>query len=188
MTQEYLQLLPSSLFDLTADGDNDKFFRPFAEQMSEVDSVFEDIRNARDIQLQSGEVLNLIGEMVWEKRDGKLDDDYRIYLTIAIQKMLCSGAEPNIASVFRSLLGDVFIGVRDLYPGCPDMPGVDLYLDGSWYLDGTYYAGEGSVRKPAFFDVAISSLTSDSLKNLCAKIITHLKGAGIACKITVLEV
>ena len=186
MTQELLQLLPKSLFDLSADGDNAKFWKIFSDQMDEVDSVFEDLRTVRDVESQNGAVLDLIGELCWESRDGKIDDTYRIYLIIAIQKMLCSGSEPDISAVFVALLGDDFIGTRDLYPESLDMGGLDFYLDGTYYLDAEYYLN-GSIRKPAFFDIAIKTTTSDNLKTLAAKIIPHLRGAGIACKITELE-
>lgn len=187
MTQEMLQLLPASLFDLTDNEDNAKFWSIFSDQMDELDEVFIDLKYIRDIQSQSGVVLDLIGEMLWEKRDGKLDTEYQIYLTIAIQKMLCSGAEPDISNVFRALLGDYFIGVRDLYPDAPEATGIDLYLDGSWYLNGDYYLGDGTVRKPAFFDIVVKPSTPENLKTILKQIVGHLRGAGIACKLTELE-
>jgi len=187
MMQELLQLLPPSGFDLSENGDNAKLWSIFASQMEELSSVFADLKTVRDFQTRSGVILDLLGKMLWEPRDGKQDDEYRVYLAVAIQKMLCSGAEPDISNVFKSLLGNYFIGLRDLYPHAIAVPGMELYLDGSWYLDGSYYAGDGTTRKPAFFDIAISTTTPTSLKTMAGKIISHLRGAGISCKVTELE-
>ena len=187
MMQELLQKLPPSVFDLSEDGDNAKFWSIFATQMEELSEVFSDMKTVRDFQTRSGTILDLLGEMLWEPRDGKQDAEYRVYLAVAIQKMLCSGAEPDIANVFRSLLSDYFLGLRDLYPEAIEVPGIDLYLDGSWYLDGTFYVGDGTTRKPAFFDIAISTSTPETLKTMSGKIVAHLRGAGISCKVTELE-
>lgn len=187
MTQELLQLLPPSAFDLSEDGDNAKFWSVFASQMDELSAIFTDLKTVRDFQTRSGTILDLLGGMLWEPRDGKQDDEYKVYLAVAIQKMLCSGAEPDISNVFRSLLGDYFLGLRDLYPEAIEAQGMELYLDGSWYLDGTFYVGDGTTRKPAFFDIAIATSTPATLKTMSGKIVSHLRGAGISCRVTELE-
>ena len=185
MTQDMLGLLPPSVFDLTSTGDNAKFWSLFAGQMDELDTVFGDLQYARDIQKRAGVVLDLIGEMSWCKRDGRSDAAYKIYLTIAIQKMFCSCSVDDISTVFRAILGEYFLGLRELYPGSIDNAG-DFYLDGSVYLNGFYYLGEIK-QKPMFFDLVILPTTPANFKSLSEIIADELRGAGAACVINVME-
>ncbi len=185
MTQDMIVLLPPSVFDLSSTGDNVKFWSLFAGQMDELDTVFEDLRYARDIQKRAGVILDLIGEMSWCKRDGRADAAYRIYLTIAIQKMFCSCSVDDISTVFKAIFGEYFLGLRELYPGSSDNAG-DLYLDGSWFLDGFYYLSEKK-QKPMFFDIVILPSTPANFKILSEKVAEELRGAGSACVITEME-
>jgi hypothetical protein len=181
---DYIELLPNSILKFGTGSNNRKLWTLFANQIDEIDQMFEDMLLLRDISSQSGAILDLIGKILHEKRNGKTDVSYRIYLTIAIMKMLSNGSIPILNNIFRAVLEDDFIGIRNLYPSQESQSwGSDteyqFWLDGTWYLDGIYMLA-GNVFQPAFFEVRINAGTSETLKTYLKEIITHIKGGGIS--------
>ena len=186
-TAELIALLPDSILSINYGSNNAKLWRLFSGQMNEVDRVFEDLRLVRDIVAQAGVVLDLIGDIVREKRNGKNDDTYKIYLSVAIMKMLSDGSIDIINDIGRAILEDNYIGIRELYPSQQNKPWstnpeYQFWLDGSWYLDGRYMLN-GNVFQPLFFEVHIRSTTSSALKTYFKNILDHTKGGGIAYRI-----
>jgi hypothetical protein len=180
---DYIELLPNSILKINAGSNNYKLWKLFADQIDEVDQVFEDLRLVRNINSQAGVILDLIGKILHENRNGRNDASYRIYLTIAIMKMLSNGSIPILNNIFRAVLGDDFLGIRNLYPSQQSRAwGNDLeyhsWLNGTWYLDGLYMLSE-LVYQPAFFEIRIKAGTSETLKTYLKEIITHVKGGGI---------
>ncbi|MBN2157932.1 MAG: hypothetical protein JW807_00950 [Spirochaetes bacterium] len=184
---DFIKLKPDSILDIKTGSNNEKLWKLFANQMDEIDRVFEDMRLVRDFLSQSGVILDLIGEIVHEKRNGKDDPAYRIYLAIAIKKMLSNGSIDILNDIVLSILEDDFIGIRELYPSQINQPwGEDLeyqlWLDGTWYLDGRYMLA-GNVFQPAFFEIRLNESTPENLKSYISNIIAHTKGGGIAYQI-----
>lgn len=187
-TAELIALLPDSILSINYGSNNAKLWRLFSGQMNEVDQVFEDLRLVRDIVAQSGVVLDLIGDIVREKRNGKNDDTYKIYLSVAIMKMLSDGSIDIINEIGLAILEENYIGIRELYPSQQNKPWstnpeYQFLLDGNWYLDGRYMLS-GNVFQPAFFEVRIKATTPDSLKSYLKNILAYVKGGGIAYRIT----
>lgn len=180
---DYMKLLPNSILKINAGSNNYKLWKLFADQMDEIDQVFEDMHLVRSIMTQSGAILDLIGKILHESRNGRNDASYRIYLTIAIMKMLSNGSIPILNNIFRAVLGDDFLGIRNLYINQQNRswgndPEYHLWLNGTWYLDGLYMLSE-RVFQPAFFEIRIKATTPEALKTYLKEIITHVKGGGI---------
>lgn len=138
---ELINLLPDSIMSPATGGGHAELWEIFAEQMDEVDQALEGLRLARDVFSQGGVILDLVGEILREPRLEKDDPAYRIYLLVALQKLLCSGSIPSLQNVLRAILGDDFIGVYDLTPLNRDAIYHDdrIHTDGTHYLDGSFY-------------------------------------------------
>ena len=184
---EYIYLLPNSILNIETDTYIEKHWQLFIDQLAELNQVFEDMRLVRDFMSQEGVLLDLIGEIVHEKRNGNDDPTYKIYLGIAIKKLLSDGSIDTLNDIILSILEDDFIGIRELYPSQINQPwGNDpeyqFWLDGSRYLDGRFMLA-GNVFQPAFFEVRIKATTPESLKTYLRNIMAHIKAAGIAYQI-----
>jgi hypothetical protein len=180
-------LLPDSILNIKPGSNNAKLWGLFSTQMDAIDQLLEDMRLLRDFMSQSGVILDLIGGIVREKRNGKDDASYRIYLAVAIMKMLSDGSIDILNDIARSILGDDYIGMRELYPSQQDQPWAtdpeyQFWLDGTWWLDGRYMLS-GKVFQPAFFELRINTATAESLKSYIKNILDHTKGGGIAYRI-----
>ena len=73
----------------------------FLEQISELEAVFEQLRNL--IDLAAGEQLNLIGRIVGQKRAKMADEDYRLWIQARILLNKCRGTEEDLRAILRVL-------------------------------------------------------------------------------------
>lgn len=170
-------LLPESILTKSPDSTNAKMWHLFSSQMDELESVLESIRLVREIDSMEGKVLDLIGEIVRENRDGKDDATYRIYLAIAIRRAQNDCSIENLNDIIRLILGSYYIGIIDHSSWVNH--GETLFLDGTWYLDGGYLLS-GSSFQFAHFEIRIKVDSSPSLKIYLETILPFIKGAGIA--------
>lgn len=214
MYSEIIQLLPNTIYSRS--GNIKKLFELFAGELNNLYATFEELRYVRDIENQQGVVLDLIGEILREKRFGYDDISYRLYLSIAIQKLLCSGSIESLQTVLRAILDDDFVGIYELTPDYQDFLYSDkriytdgnryldgsyylageppegssspyeMWLDGEYYLDGTYYLS-GTIFQPGMIEVVVVSSISDVLLNYVNSIMAYIKPAGVRYRIRKLE-
>lgn len=210
MYADIIQLLPNSIY--RRDGNVKKLFELIANELDDIDIILESIRGVRNIQEQEGILLDYIGEILRETRKGLDDISYRIYLSIAIQKLLCSGSIESLQSVLYAILGDDLIGIYELTPDYQGYLYNDrrIYTDGSRYLDGSYYlSGEppegsyspyeiwlngeyyldgsyylsGTIFQPSMFEVVVASSISNLMINYINNVVAYIKPAGVRYRI-----
>lgn len=185
---DILTLLPDSIYTTKSGSNNQKRWALFANQLNEVEAVFDDLRMIYDINSQSGAVLDLIGEILREPRNGVNDDAYIIYLILALQKLLCNGSIPALQDVLRAIAGDDFIGVWDLTPGeeFEDMSPHENYLNGAFYLDGSFFLS-GTVFQSGYIDVVCKNSISPDILDYITKVMNIIKSAGVKYRIRQVE-
>lgn len=210
MYSEIIQLLPNTIYSRS--GNIKNLFELFAIELNSLDAIFDELRYVRDIENRQGVLLDLIGEILREKRYGYDDVSYRIYLLVAIQKLLCSGSIESLQTVLNAILGEYLIGVYELTPDYQDYLYNDkrIYTDGSRYLDGSYYlAGEppegsystyeiwldgeyyldgtyylsGTIFQPCMFEIVVASSINNVTLNYVNNIMSYIKPAGVRYRI-----
>ncbi|HPA72982.1 MAG TPA: hypothetical protein PKY31_11980 [Spirochaetota bacterium] len=204
---EHITLLPNSIYEIGAGSVNYKLWKLFSDQMDELDAVFSDLSLLADYTTQEGVLLDLIGKILRENRQGRSDQEYIKFLYIALKKYLSSGSIPDLNEICRLVLGDDFRFIRDLNFGTGEN---DLMLDGSWYLDdSTYLSGDegnpditwldgswyldgsnylsGDIYQPRLFEVVVNAGIDASLMSTLTVLITSCRGAGIKALIRELE-
>lgn len=213
MTYEFIKFLPDSIYN--REGNIKKLLDLFVSQLSSIDEVLQGLSMIRDINNANGAVLDLIGEILRENRKGYDDASYRLFLLIAVQKLLCNGSLSSMANILHAILKDDLIGVWELTPQDKQYLYIDRksYIDGSWFLDGTrWLSGEqesinspyeiyldGSscldgnwylshtVFQPAFFEIVVAdAVTEDSIQYI-NNIVHYIKPAGVRYRIRKLE-
>lgn len=200
---DYIELLPDSIYDTNSGSNNYKLWSLFAEQMEELDTAFNDIADLLNYSNLSGAALDLIGKIIRESRQGRVDSEYIKYITISVMKYMSTGAIEALNQICRMVLGENFLYVRELYEaqgsdiilldgfyyldgsvylcGAAESPGA-LFLDGSWFLNGSDYL-KGDIYQPAFFEVVVITGTSTELKTFIVDVITKARGAAIKFRI-----
>lgn len=200
---DYIELLPDSIYATDPGSNNYKLWGLFAAQMEELDIVFNDLSIILNYAAQEGEVLDLIGKIIRESRQGRVDAEYIKYITISVMKYMSTGAIETLNQICRMVLGSNFLYVRELYEaqgtdiilldgryfldgsvylcGAAESPGA-LFLDGSWFLNGSDYL-KGDIYQPAFFEVVVTAGTSTELKTFILDVITKARGAAIKFRI-----
>lgn len=200
---DYIELLPDSIYATDSGSNNYKLWGLFAAQMEELDIVFNDLSIILNYAAQEGEALDLIGKIIRESRQGRVDAEYIKYITISVMKYMSTGAIEALNQICRMVLGSNFLYVRELYEaqgtdiilldgyyfldgsvylcGAAESPGA-LFLDGSWFLNGSDYL-KGDIYQPAFFEVVVTAGTSTELKTFILDVITKARGAAIKFRI-----
>ena len=204
---DYISLLPNSIYNIDSGSANYTLWKLFADQMDEIDAVFSDLSLLADYPSQEGVLLDLIGKILRETRQGRSDQEYVRFLYIALKKYLSSGSIPDLNEICNLLLGEDFRYIRDLNFGTGEN---DLMLDGSWYLDdSTYLSGDegnpditwldgswyldgsnylsGDIYQPRLFEVVVNAGIDASLISTLTVLITSCRGAGIKALIRELE-
>lgn len=193
-TEDLFDLIPESVMKKNKESNNYRLWKIFSSEMDNLDEILSSLLNIRDFTKQNGVILDLIGELLWEKRNGKSDPQYQIYLMMAIQKLLCDGSIDNLNDVMRSVAGNYFIGLCEIYSGIESTitENSELYLsnqvwlDDSQYLDGSYFLS-GDIYQGAGFEILLRNTTPENIITFTNVIMQHLKGAGIYYRIVLLE-
>ena len=157
-----------------------KFWELLSKQLSEVESILEDLRLIHDPNHQHGEILDLIGELRHERRDGHDDNAYRSFLFIAIKKLLCGGSVPELQKILKEVAGDDFLYIID--SDYAQEEGSRLQFDGSWRLNGKFRL-TGNARQTGHFIVMIKQSTPGRVYNYIDRIMQYIKPAGRHYKI-----
>lgn len=200
---ELINKLPDSIYAIEPGSNNYKIWKLFSVFMDELDSVFECLRLMTDVKNNSGEVLDLLGKILRQKRKGLGDEKYIKYLLVAIRKYQCTGSIPDLIGICRLLVDGEFRYIRDLnepeledafwLDGMQYLGGGDyltgertipdpVYLSADTYLDGEYYLS-GDICQPRFFEIVFLSTISSDIIRFITEIINSCKGGGIKFRI-----
>lgn len=179
--------LPSTVLKANEENSIGKSWNVWSKQLEDIDSAVTDLTYMFDIDVQSGVILDLIGKILREGRGDRVDSEYKIFLFIAIKKIISGGSVPDLNDVLRSLLGDYFILIRNLYPENSGTSwGSDsqykFWLDGTRYLDGSFFLSS-NIFSSAFFEIQVMETTPLSLQDSLAKIVDAVKPAGVNFRI-----
>jgi len=198
-----IEKLPDSIYNIDSGSNNYKVWKLFSYFMDELDGVFATLKLMTDIKSNSGTVLDLIGKILRQKRQGWGDDKYIQYLFVAVRKFYCSGSIPDLNEICQLLIEDDFYYIRDMnepefkdafwLDGNVYLSGDDflsgevnnpdaVYLNGEEYLDGTFYLS-GDICQPRFFEVVVSNTLSSDTIAFINEIINSCKGGGIKFRI-----
>jgi len=122
-------LLPASIWDQEADSLARARWNAFADGLTEIKTVFEQIALIRNVDDISGIWLDYLGEILSQRREGRSDAAYRPFLKIAIFRQNSNGSAHILSTIALLVLGAGFRGVRNMYPSIK-------YLDGNGLFDG----------------------------------------------------
>lgn len=96
------------------------------DQCEFLENVFDDLKNILDIENQSGSVLDLIGDIISEKRNGLNDYDYKKQIKFAIFKNTSRGFVVDIIKIIKFLTNANLVVYSDNPPAS-----YTIYTDGS---------------------------------------------------------
>ncbi len=179
--KELLKRIPGTIYkpeidsDLEPENDIAKLFRLFSEEFDELKAVADELSLLRDIEKQKGAVLDKIGSIVKEPRKGRSDEDYRVFLSIAIKRNKSTGSLEAVADLTKSIAKGLDYHIREHeYDDT-------IYLDGTRLFDGQMLlAPYGNSAQAAAFDVEIEG-DIDELKvpDHLADVINDIRSAGV---------
>ncbi len=170
--------LPSSIVSRVASSRIGKVWQLFSEKADEVKSLQMQMRMLRSINDAEGKLLDLIGDIVGETRDGRDDAEYRLFIKIAIAKNNSSGSIPEIIEIARTISGNQAFLLNELFEAADEH-----FFDAEGFFDGQSTFSPGLRRDRAFeieFEGPIQTLQIP--KNL-AKAINQIRSGGIFAKV-----
>jgi len=169
MIERILNLLPEQYKDAI---NFKKLLEVLLEPAIELKAVFADIKNLLNIEEQSGSQLDLIGEIVVQKREGLNDADYRKLLRFKIKKNTSKATITDIIEILKFLSN----GTRVVYSDNPPAA-YTIYTNGQTIpanlrleLDKISAAGVSVIvyasvdgSKPIIFYDELNTLTEENL-------------------------
>ncbi|GEM_PF-4446930 len=131
------QALFTQSFLYTSTGTNiEKLYRVFENQCTEVDTQLGLISLLNSVNDNSGEQLDALGQNLCLARDpGQTDEEYRVYLSIAIASQESSGTIPELVAIGKTISGAADESAFRPYE-LWRLTG-EVYLDNTWPLDAT---------------------------------------------------
>ncbi len=106
-------LLPAQYRNKT---DWEKLLRCFAKPFQDLENAFWQLLVERYVSVAVGKVLDQLGEIVGEPRNGRSDVAYRVRVKARIQLILSSGTVPQILALLQAIKPD---GVKRYTPYFP---------------------------------------------------------------------
>lgn len=171
--------LPGSLIVKSLTAKTRKLWFLAATQFSELNNLQNSLQVLRDINAASGLYLDKIGELVNEPRLGRDDEEYRLFIKVAISSNRSPGTIPSVIEIARVISGEeVDFDLQEMHT----LTG-ELFLDNSRFLDGTDALNPFEARPASFnivFNGAVSLLRIP--KNL-SRFIDKIRAAGITGKL-----
>lgn len=170
--------LPSSIVTRTASSRLGKIWTLFSEKADEIQALQVQMRTLRSINDAEGRLLDYIGGIVGESRDGRDDPEYRLFIKIAIAKNNSSGSIPEVINITRTISGNQAFLLNELFES-PD----ENFLDAEGFFDGQSTFSPGLRRDRAFeiqFEGPVQTLQIP--KNL-PKAINQIRAGGIFAKV-----
>ena len=169
-----LQLLPKEVLLPELDTTQGKLWQIWSDQCDDLNTAIEEVRLVLDINAYDGINLDRLGTLLREARKGKDDDEYRLFLQLAIQRIWSKG-DINSINELAQALGYENINILE-YFGEPLLDGT-LLLDGTWLLDGE--------RTPAQFYFFRELNVDDASPNFAiSEMIDSVRAAGVRANIS----
>lgn len=88
----------------------------WVSQLQQIETAVFEIVQAFNVADAAGDMLDNIGKIVGELRNGRDDDTYRIHIKVRIRLNVSSGTIPDLAGIFRLLEPTSEIVVREGFP------------------------------------------------------------------------
>lgn len=153
---EMLANLPQSILTQGTGTTQAKLLSPFADEFDEIESVTDDLLTLQVIETTTATNLDQLGKLLNESRRGKDDATYRIFLEIAIKKLLSRGDIFSLNEI-ATALGFTNINIMEMYDG-------GGRLDGTGFLDGGSLLDD--IDRPATFaffqDINVDDVTGST--------------------------
>lgn len=169
---------PSSIMTRAASSRLAKLWQLFSEKLEEIKSVQSSMRILRSINDAEGKILDYIGGIVGELRDGREDSEYRLFIKIAIAKNNCSGSIPEILEIARAISAGQSFAFNELYE-IPD----EFFWDANGYFDAQRPLSPGSRRERAFELEFTGDLQTLQVPKNLPKAVDQIRAGGIFAKV-----
>lgn len=167
---EMLTLLPPSILSKETGTTQAKLLSPFADQLDELRTVFTDLLTLIQIDVMTSVNLDQLGKLLNEARQGRDDATYRIFLNVAIKKLLSRGDIFSLNEIAEAL-GFTNINILEMYDGGGRLDGTGL-LDGGSLLD--------DIDRPATFSFFRDINVDDTTGNTAiATVFDETRAAGV---------
>lgn len=170
---EIINQIPNTIYSRDPDSDIIKLFTLYSESFDELKSVIDDLSELKEIQIQTGAVLDEIGKIVKESRRNLMDEEYRGFLHIAIQRNRSSGSLKTISQLVRLVIQTTDYTIRDLHNA------KDTTFDGLGKFNGLSLLNPGTAE-PAAFDVHVPDESDIEYIN---NLVQELKSAGVRSEV-----
>jgi hypothetical protein len=171
-----LNKIPATLYRLEPDNDIARLFKLFSEEFDELKAAIDELSILKDIERQKGAVLDEIGRIVRESRKGRNDEDYRVFLKIAIKRNTSTGSLKAVAELTKSIAKDLDYNIREHL-----FDGGTVYLGGTRFFDGEILLNPNAdAAEPAAFEVEIEGdINALKVPDHLTEVINDIRSAGV---------
>jgi hypothetical protein len=170
-----IQKLPANILLTEANTTQWKLFKPAADQLDELTTLWGTLRTILEIEAMAGLNLDNLGQNLNELRQGRDDETYRVFLGVAIQQIASRGDLFSLNTIAEAL-GFTDINIVELFGGGLDLDGTRL-LDGNTLLSG----GDRAATFAFFQDLNVDDTTGDFA---IATSINAVRAAGVFAQIS----
>jgi len=182
-TLDYLQKFPTSILNRDETSLVGKLWKLFSIQLDELISESIKVSGIYDLGNTEGVNLDLIGKLVNQTRiPGQSDEDYRLFISIAILKRISRGSLPEIiviGKIIAGLNGTIFVTAEGW-----EKTG-SLFLDGESLLLGTDPLNPDA-KRPATVELIVAGAPNDVQSPLLlGTTIDQIRAAGVFAKVRV---
>jgi hypothetical protein len=88
-------------------GNWDKILKCFSKPFQDLENGFWQLLTERYLSVAVGDVLDQLGEIVVEPREGRTDEAYRVAIRVKILIVVSSGTQPQILAILATLMPTV---------------------------------------------------------------------------------
>lgn len=180
---ERLNKFPTSILNRDETSIVGKLWKLYSLQLDEVIQTANDISGIYDLLNVEGANLDLVAKLVNESRiPGQSDNDFRLFVSIAILKRISRGSLPEIISIGKiiaGLNGTIFVTTEGWKNSGT------LYLDGNSALNGLEPLNP-SAKRPATVElVVVGEPNNIQSPLLLGSTIDQIRAAGVFAKVRV---
>lgn len=104
-TEHFAQALNRLLSQFKGKPRFEAVIKAFLDQIQEVENILNTLLNARTIDNASGDLLDIIGKIVGRPREGRDDNDYRVWLKSQLSINKSSGTAEELITVIQLITG-----------------------------------------------------------------------------------
>jgi len=85
-------------------------------EVQAVEDAFYELLTERSIAVATGDMLDILGRIVGQPRDGRDDDTYRLWIAARMMVQRSSGTTEQIIAIVDKLTGGGLVKLREYYP------------------------------------------------------------------------